>query len=80
MDFSLNRVSGGELFQKIVEQDNLNEPDAARYIIQVLQGVRHMHRQNIVHLDLKVGQASFHHMLVIYTRIYYNNNYIENNT
>ena len=47
-------MSGGELFQKIVDEDNLNEADAARYIIQVLQGVRHMHRKNIVHLDLKV--------------------------
>ena len=46
--------SGGELFQKIVDEDNLNEADAARYLIQVLQGVRHMHRKNIVHLDLKV--------------------------
>jgi serine/threonine protein kinase len=50
-------VSGGELFQKIVDEDNLNEADAARYIIQVLQGVRHMHRKNIVHLDLKVCRA-----------------------
>ncbi|XP_028405474.1 myosin light chain kinase, smooth muscle-like [Dendronephthya gigantea] len=46
-------VSGGELFQKIVDEDNLNEPNCARYLIQVLQGIRHMHRKNIVHLDLK---------------------------
>ncbi|XP_046851935.1 myosin light chain kinase, smooth muscle-like [Xenia sp. Carnegie-2017] len=46
-------ISGGELFQKIVDEDNLNEADAARYLIQILQGVHYMHCKNIVHLDLK---------------------------
>lgn len=49
------RISGGELFQKIVDEDNLNEADAARYLIQILQGVHYMHCKNIVHLDLKVS-------------------------
>jgi serine/threonine protein kinase len=32
----------------------LNEEEAAKFILQILEGVRHMHEKNIVHLDLKV--------------------------
>jgi len=46
-------VTGGELFEKIVEDDNLTEKQVIRYMKQVLYGVKHMHRKNMVHLDLK---------------------------
>jgi len=32
----------------------LNEEEAAKFILQILEGVRHMHEKNVVHLDLKV--------------------------
>ena len=47
-------VTGGELFEKVVEEDNLTERQVIRYMKQVLYGVQHMHRKNMVHLDLKV--------------------------
>uniref|UniRef100_A0A914V0F8 Protein kinase domain-containing protein n=1 Tax=Plectus sambesii TaxID=2011161 RepID=A0A914V0F8_9BILA len=47
-------VSGGELFEKIVEEDSLMSEDEVRdYMHQILLAVAHMHKNNIVHLDLK---------------------------
>ena len=47
-------ITGGELFEKVVEEDNLTERQVVRYLRQILFGVQHMHRYNMVHLDLKV--------------------------
>ncbi|KAF8382632.1 ttn-1 [Pristionchus pacificus] len=47
-------VSGGELFDKIVEEEALlSESEARDYMHQILLGVQHMHEKDIVHLDLK---------------------------
>lgn len=46
-------VTGGELFEKVVEEDNLTEKQVIRYTRQILYGVQHMHRKHMVHLDLK---------------------------
>ena len=52
-------VSGGELFEKVVENNELMSEDEAReYVRQILLGVQHMHKHNIVHLDLKVSLCS----------------------
>lgn len=52
------RISGGELFEKVCNDDNLTEKEVVRYMKQILQGVEHMHRKRIVHLDLKVRVIS----------------------
>ena len=49
-----NSVGGGMLFERIVERNTLTEADCALYMKQVLQGVHHLHRQHIVHLELRV--------------------------
>ncbi|PIO69785.1 immunoglobulin I-set domain protein [Teladorsagia circumcincta] len=47
-------VSGGELLDKIIEDDMLMSEDEAKdYMRQILQGLEHMHKNQIVHLDLK---------------------------
>lgn len=53
------RVSGGELFERIVEEDYLMEEDAIDYVRQVLEGLKYMHSKSIVHLDLKVRSIFF---------------------
>ncbi|XP_031171143.1 myosin light chain kinase, smooth muscle-like isoform X3 [Sander lucioperca] len=47
-------IEGGELFERIVD-DNYEhtEPTSARYMQQILEGMQYVHKQNIVHLDLK---------------------------
>uniref|UniRef100_A0A8C3GU84 Uncharacterized protein n=1 Tax=Corvus moneduloides TaxID=1196302 RepID=A0A8C3GU84_CORMO len=47
-------VAGGELFERIVDDDfEHTEPSSAQYVRQILEGLRFMHGQAIVHLDLK---------------------------
>lgn len=65
------RLTGGELFDRLVEQEyDLTEEDCITYMRQICQGVRHMHQQNLVHLDLKVSTIAtsitynVHHMLI----------------
>lgn len=50
------RVSGGELFDRIVEKGFYTEMDASRLIRQVLDAVNYLHSMGIVHRDLKVQQ------------------------
>ncbi|XP_061701639.1 myosin light chain kinase, smooth muscle [Syngnathoides biaculeatus] len=47
-------IAGGELFERIADDSfEHTEPASVRYMRQILQGVSFMHRQRIVHLDLK---------------------------
>ena len=48
------RVTGGELFDRIVEKGSYSEKDASYLIRQVLEAVDYMHDQGVVHRDLKV--------------------------
>lgn len=47
-------VSGGELFDRIVERGFYTERDASALIKQVLDAVNYLHSLGIVHRDLKV--------------------------
>eukprot|EP01112_Ceratiomyxa_fruticulosa_P007351 TRINITY_DN1901_c0_g2_i1.p1 TRINITY_DN1901_c0_g2~~TRINITY_DN1901_c0_g2_i1.p1 ORF type:complete len:452 (+),score=101.84 TRINITY_DN1901_c0_g2_i1:225-1580(+) len=49
----LELVTGGELFDKIVERGFYSEDDAAKIVRQILEGVSYMHRHGVVHRDLK---------------------------
>lgn len=49
-----HRVTGGELFDRIVEKGSYTEKDASDLIRQVLEAVDYMHDQGVVHRDLKV--------------------------
>ena len=47
-------VSGGELFERIIDEDfELTERECIKYMKQISEGVEYIHKQGIVHLDLK---------------------------
>ncbi|KAB5546498.1 hypothetical protein PHYPO_G00072780 [Pangasianodon hypophthalmus] len=46
-------VSGGELFDRILDRGVYSEKDASLVIKQVLEGVNYLHKNGIVHRDLK---------------------------
>ena len=47
------RATGGELF-RLIAKDPLSEDQSREVVYQILDGVKHLHSLNIVHLDLKV--------------------------
>ena len=51
------RVTGGELFDRIVEKGSYTEKDASSLIKQVLEAVDYMHERGVVHRDLKVNSG-----------------------
>jgi len=51
----LNSVDGGELFDRIIDENyKLMELDTVMFIRQICEGLRYMHKMYILHLDLKV--------------------------
>jgi len=53
-------VTGGELFDRIVEKGSYTEKDAADLIKQVLSAVAYMHSSGVVHRDLKPENLLYH--------------------
>ncbi|CDW52538.1 protein unc g; protein unc f; protein unc d; prot ein unc b; protein unc a [Trichuris trichiura] len=53
-------MSGGELFEKVSDdQNHMTEEEAIKYIRQVCEGLQHMHERNVVHLDIKPENIMF---------------------
>lgn len=46
-------VPKGEIFEYIVEQGRLSEPEARRFFQQIISGVEYCHHHMVVHRDLK---------------------------
>jgi len=51
--FFFQRVSGKELFDKIVERGQYSEKDASNIVRQIVSAVEYLHANGIAHRDLK---------------------------
>merc|ERR1712063_102391 len=49
----LQLITGGELFERIVEKNFYTEEDARKVVRQILTGLEALHAKNVVHRDLK---------------------------
>ena len=50
----LQLITGGELFDRIVELVHYSEKDASEIVKKIVLGIQHLHEKNVVHRDLKV--------------------------
>jgi 5'-AMP-activated protein kinase catalytic alpha subunit len=46
-------ANGGELFDYIVNNAKINENEACHIFQQIISGIEHVHKLNIVHRDMK---------------------------
>jgi serine/threonine protein kinase len=52
--FRIRRVGGGELFDRVIEDDFvLSERACAVFIRQICEALEYIHSKNIIHLDMK---------------------------
>ncbi|KAJ3602586.1 hypothetical protein NHX12_030338 [Muraenolepis orangiensis] len=55
-------VSGGELFDRIIEKGFYTEKDASKLIQQILDAIKYLHDMGIVHRDLKPENLLYYSM------------------
>ena len=57
--FSNYSIGGGELFDRVIEDEFvLTEKACAAFMRQIVEAVAYIHKQHIIHLDLKVRVRS----------------------
>ena len=46
-------LSGGQLFEKLINSERMTERLAARYLSDIILALNYCHRNNIIHRDIK---------------------------
>jgi len=59
-----SRVTGGELFDRIVEKGFYTEDDAKQLVKKIVSGVAYLHLNGIAHRDLKVRDNWYYFALI----------------
>jgi len=54
----LELMTGGELFDRIVDKEHYSEKEASDTIRPIIDAIKYCHSLGIVHRDLKVGSRS----------------------
>ena len=57
--FSMELLSGGELFDRVLQKERYSERDAALIMRRIMRGIRVLHANGIVHRDLKPENLVF---------------------
>lgn len=52
-------MTGGELFDRIIEKKSFTEADSCAYFYDILQIIRYLHSQKIMHRDIKPENLLF---------------------
>jgi calcium-dependent protein kinase len=52
-------LSGGELFDRVIQEKSFSEANAAEYIRQILSAVSYLHKHQVTHRDLKPENVVF---------------------
>ena len=61
----IHSVSGGELFERVIDDEfDLTEKAATFFMRQICEGVGFMHKQKVLHLDMKVNIKTFVTMVI----------------
>jgi serine/threonine protein kinase len=57
--FIRTQCTGGDLFDRIIQLEAIVEHHTAKYVKQILEAVNHLHKNDIVHRNLKPETISF---------------------
>jgi serine/threonine protein kinase len=69
----LEYVTGGELFDTIVNHGRMREDEARRYFQQLINAVDYCHSRGVYHRDLKVSSSPFPLLPLLSTRNIFQN-------
>ena len=53
--YFVSSIGGGELFNRLIEEEMISEFDSIKYLRQIVGAVQYLHKNMILHLDLKVS-------------------------